>query len=121
MRVKTHVPRQRKKRRLRKAVRGSWGGRSKLLRVAKENLVRSMRNAYIGRKGRKRDFRRLWIERINAAARQRGLIYSTFIHGLGEAGVEVDRKILADLAVTDPAAFDRLVDVAREALEPVSV
>jgi large subunit ribosomal protein L20 len=117
MRVKTHVPRQRKKKRIRKAARGSWGGRSKLLRVAKENLVRSMRNAYIGRKERKRDFRRLWIERINAAARQRGLIYSAFIHGLTKAGVEVDRKILADIAVTDPAAFDSLVEVAREGLE----
>jgi large subunit ribosomal protein L20 len=115
MRVKTHVPRQKKKRRIRKAAKGFVGGRSKLLRTAKENLARSMRYAYIGRKERKRDFRRLWIERINAAARQRGITYSVFMGGLIKAGVEVDRKSMADLAVTDPGAFDRLVEVSKEA------
>jgi large subunit ribosomal protein L20 len=115
MRVKTHVPRQKKKRRIRKAAKGFVGGRSKLLRTAKENIARSMRYAYIGRKERKRDFRRLWIERINAAARQRGVTYSVFMGGLIKAGVEVDRKSMADLAVTDPGAFDRLVEVSKEA------
>lgn len=114
MRVKTHVARQRKKRRIRKAARGGWGGRSKLLKAARENIMRSLRFAYIGRKERKRNFRRLWIERINAAARERGLTYSRFMGGLSKAHVEVDRRILADLAVTDPGAFDRLVEVARE-------
>jgi large subunit ribosomal protein L20 len=115
MRVKTHVPRQKKKRRIRRAAKGAWGSRSKLLRAAKENLARSMRFAYIGRKERKRDFRKLWIERINAAARQRGMTYSTFIGGLAKAGVEVDRRSMADLAVTDPGAFDSLVEISREA------
>jgi large subunit ribosomal protein L20 len=115
MRVKTHVPRQKKKRRIRKAAKGFVGGRSKLLRTAKENLARSMRYAYIGRKERKRDMRRLWIERINAAARQRGITYSVFMGGLIKAGVEVDRRSMADLAVTDPGAFDRLVEVSKEA------
>ena len=115
MRVKTHVPRQKKKRRIRKAAKGFVGGRSKLLRTAKESIARSMRYAFIGRKERKRDFRRLWIERINAAARQRGLTYSVFMGGLTKAGVEVDRRAMADLAVTDPGAFDRLVEVSREA------
>jgi large subunit ribosomal protein L20 len=116
MRVKTHVARQRKKRRIRKAAKGSWGGRSKLLRAARENIMRSLRYSYIGRKERKRNFRRLWIERINAAARERGLTYSRFMGGLAKANVEVDRMVLADLAVTDPGAFDRLVEVARENL-----
>jgi large subunit ribosomal protein L20 len=115
MRVKTNVPRQRKKRRIRKAAKGGVGGRSKLLRTAKENIARSMRFAYIGRKERKREFRKLWIERINAAARQRGITYSVFMGGLNKAGVEVDRRTLADLAVTDPGAFDRLVEVSKEA------
>ena len=116
MRVKSNVARQRKKRRIRKAAKGSRGGRSKLLRAAKENLLRSMRYAYIGRKRKKRDFRRLWIERINAAARERGITYSAFICGLSRAEVQVDRRMLADLAVTDPGAFDQLVKVAREHL-----
>ncbi len=116
MRVKTNVPRQRRKRRIRKAAKGGVGGRSKLLRTAKESIARAMRYAYVGRKERKRDFRRLWIERINAAARQRGITYSVFMGGLTKAGVEVDRRSMADLAVTDPGAFDRLVEVSREAL-----
>lgn len=114
MRVKTHVARHRKKNRLRKAVKGGVGGRSKLLRTAIEHLNRSMSYAYIGRKERKRSFRRLWIERINAAARERGMTYSAFVGGLIKAGVEVDRRIMADLAVTDPGAFDKLVEVARQ-------
>jgi large subunit ribosomal protein L20 len=115
MRVKTHVPRQKKKRRIRKAAKGCVGSRSKLLRLAKENLARSMRYSFVGRKLRKRDFRGLWIERINAAARQRGVTYSVFVGGLIKAGVEVDRRALADLALTDPGAFDRLVEVSRGA------
>ena len=116
MRTKTNVARHKRKKRIRKAVKGSWGGRSKLLRAAKENMMRSMRFAYIGRKERKRDFRKLWIERINAAARERGLRYSEFMGGLGKAEVAIDRRTLADLAVTDPEAFDRLVEVAKESL-----
>ncbi len=114
MRVKSNVARHRKKKRIRKAARGSWGGRSKLLRAAKENIMRSMRFAYIGRKERKRNFRRLWIERINAAARERGMTYSELVGGLNRADVALDRRTLAELAVHDAEAFDRIVEVARE-------
>ncbi|MHC4473860.1 MAG: 50S ribosomal protein L20 [Planctomycetota bacterium] len=114
MRTKTNVARHRRKKRIRKAARGSWGGRSKLLRAARENIMRSMRFAYIGRKERKRDFRRLWIERINAAARERGMRYSEFMGGLAKAQVALDRRSLAELAVADPGAFDQLVEVAKQ-------
>ena len=114
MRTKTNVARHRRKKRIRKAARGSWGGRSKLLRAARENTMRAMRFAYIGRKERKRDFRRLWIERINAAARQRGLRYSEFMGALAKADVALDRRTLAELAVSDPEVFDRLVELAKQ-------
>ena len=114
MRTKTNVARHKRKKRIRKAARGGWGGRSKLLRAARENLMRSMRFAYIGRKERKRDFRRLWIERINAAARERGMRYSEFMGALSKADVDLDRRTLAELAVADPEAFDRLVEVAKQ-------
>ena len=113
MRVKSNVARHRRKNRILKAVRGARGGRSKLLRTAKEHLARSMRYAYIGRKERKREFRRLWIQRINAAARERGMTYSELMGALAKANVELDRRTLADLAVTDAAAFDRVVELAR--------
>ena len=116
MRVKAGVVRSRKKRRIRKAAKGFRGGRSKLLRQTKENVARALRYSYIGRKEKKRNFRRLWIERINAAARERGLTYSTLMGGLSKAEVEVNRPVLAELAVSDPGAFDRIVEVAREHL-----
>jgi large subunit ribosomal protein L20 len=87
---------------------------------AKEQMLHSMNYAYRDRRARKGDFRQLWITRINAAARANGMTYNRFIQGLKAAGVEVDRKILADLAVTDPAAFAKLVEVAREAVPPVA-
>jgi len=93
---------------------GYRGQRSRLYRKAKEQVLHSMTYAYRDRKDRKGNFRRLWIQRINAAARANGMTYNRFIQGLRVAGVEVDRKILADLAVTDPAAFAALVDIARE-------
>lgn len=99
-----------------KAARGYWGGRSRSFRPAKETLVRAWRFATIHRRLRKRDFRRLWILRINAAARMRAIKYSRFIHGLKRANVGLNRKILADLAITDPGAFDQLVEVAQNAL-----
>ena len=113
MRVKSHVARHRRKNRIRKAAKGAFGGRSKLLRTAIENNMRALRYAYVGRKERKRQFRSLWIQRINAAARQRGLTYSEFMGGLGRARVEIDRRQLAELALVDTIAFDRLVEVAR--------
>jgi large subunit ribosomal protein L20 len=95
---------------------GYRGQRSRLYRKAKEQVLHSMAYAYRDRRARKGDFRRLWIQRINAASRANGLTYNRFIQGLKAAGVEVDRKMLADLAVTDPHAFTVLVETARAAL-----
>ena len=108
-------PRRRHKRVLAQ-VEGFWGGRKNHYRQAMRVLWKSWQYAYAGRKLRKRDFRRLWITRINAAAHQNDMSYSVFMNGLKKAGIEVDRKILADLAVQDPAAFTALVDKARSAL-----
>ena len=98
-----------------KLAKGYWGSKSKQYRTASEQVRRSLRYAYTGRKLRKRDFRRLWITRINAACRLNGMSYSTFINGLKKKGIEVNRKMLADLAVTDAAAFAQLVAIAKEA------
>jgi large subunit ribosomal protein L20 len=98
-----------------KAARGAFGGRSKLWKAAKENVERGWKYAYRDRKAKKRDFRRLWITRINAAAHQNDMSYNVFMHGLKKAGIEVDRKILAELAVHDPAAFTALAEKARSA------
>ncbi len=106
--------RLRSKKRLRKSVEGFVSGRSRLYRTAMETLDRAMVYAFRDRRVRKRDFRRLWIVRIGAASRQRGLAYSRFVQGLKIAQVELDRKMLADLAVNDPQAFDKLVELARE-------
>lgn len=97
-----------------KAVKGFRGSRSKLYRMALQHRMRSMFYAYRDRRTRKRDFRRLWITRINAASRLAGLPYNRLIEGLTKAGVEVDRKILADLAVNDIAAFNQFVEIARK-------
>jgi large subunit ribosomal protein L20 len=99
-----------------KAARGAFGARSKLWKAAKENVERGWVYAYRDRKNKKREFRKLWIIRINAAAHQHDMSYSVFMHGLKKAGIEVDRKILADLAVRDPSAFTMLADKARAAL-----
>jgi large subunit ribosomal protein L20 len=107
------IPASHKRRkRILKAVRGFYGNR-KLLRNAHDALDKARSMAYLGRKQKKRQFRRLWTLRINAACRSRDLSYSQFIHGLKKAGVELNRKVLADLAVKDPAAFDRLVAQAK--------
>ena len=116
-RVKSNVVRLKRKKQIMKAARGAFGARSKLWRPAKETVERGWRYAYRDRKNRKRDFRRLWIIRINAAAHQHDMSYSVFINGLKHAGIEVDRKILADLAVRDPQAFGELADKARSALD----
>jgi large subunit ribosomal protein L20 len=115
-RVKSNVARLRRKKQVMKAARGAFGGRSKLWRPAKETVERGWRYAYRDRKNKKRDFRRLWITRINAAAHQNAMTYSVFMNGLKKAGIEVDRKVLADLAVRDPQAFTELADRARDAL-----
>jgi large subunit ribosomal protein L20 len=115
-RVRSNVTRLKRKKQIMKAARGAYGARSKLWKAAKENVERGWRYAYRDRKNKKRDFRRLWIIRINAAARQHDMSYSALISGLRKAGIEVDRKILADLAVRDPQAFGALADKARSAL-----
>src|SRR5919198_417221 len=116
-RVKRAVHSHKKRRAILEAAKGYRGARHKRYRVAKEQLLHSGAYAYRDRRDRKGQFRRLWITRIGAAARQDGLSYSAFIHGLAAAGVELDRKILADLAVSDPSAFRSLVGVARQRLE----
>ncbi len=98
-----------------KAARGGFGGRSKLWKAAKENVERGWKYAYRDRKAKKREFRRLWITRINAAAHQNDMSYNVFMSGLKKAGIELDRKVLADLAVHDPAAFSALADKVRSA------
>jgi large subunit ribosomal protein L20 len=96
--------------------RGFVGGRHRLFRSAKETLMRAKRYAYRDRRVRKREFRRLWIARINAAAREHGLNYSRFMHGLQESGIALDRRSLAELAVRDPAAFHKVAELAKKGL-----
>jgi len=115
-RVTSAVPRHRKKKKYMRAARGYWGGRSKLWRIAKNAVERGWVYSYRDRKNKKREFRRLWIARINAAAREHELSYSRFMNGLKLAGVEVNRKVLADLAVREPAAFAALVEQAKAKL-----
>jgi large subunit ribosomal protein L20 len=112
-RVKSNVARLKRKKKIMRLAKGARGGRSKLFKAAKETVERGWRYAYRDRRRKKREFRRLWITRINAAARLHNLSYNRFVAGLKRAGVEIDRKILADLAVKDPAAFGELAEVAR--------
>jgi large subunit ribosomal protein L20 len=112
-RVKRGVPAHRRHQRLLKQAEGRRGTRSKLIRPAREALMHALAYAYRGRKERKRQLRALWIVRLNAAARQNGLTYGNFIAGLRRAGVTLDRKVLADIAVRDSATFARIADVAR--------
>ena len=116
-RVKRAVNAVKKRRKVFKLAKGYFGAKSKQYRAASEQVRRSLRYAYIGRKLRKRDFRKLWIARINAGVRAYDMSYSRFINGLKVAGVEINRKVLSDLAISDPAAFKQLVDVAKEAIK----
>lgn len=115
-RVKRAVNAQKKRRTVLESTKGYRGQRSRLYRKAKEQMLHSMTYSYRDRRQRKGDFRKLWIARINAAARSNDMTYNRFIQGLKAAGVEVDRKILAEIAVSDPAAFTALVDTAKKAL-----
>jgi large subunit ribosomal protein L20 len=108
---------RRRRKKVLKQAKGYYSGRRKLFKNAKETVRRALQYAYRDRRQRKRDFRKLWIARINAAARPNGLSYSRFINGLKLAGVSVDRKVLADLAVQDVTAFDKFIQLAKEALE----
>lgn len=113
----TRAPaRNRRKKKIFKAAKGYFGGRKNLYRTAKDAVERGWEHAYRDRKKKKRNFRKLWISRINAAVRERDMSYSRFMNGLKEVGVELDRKALADLAVRSPEAFSALVDRAREGL-----
>ncbi|MEX0718830.1 MAG: 50S ribosomal protein L20 [Planctomycetaceae bacterium] len=116
MRVTSGAARHRSKKRLFKEARGNYGGRSKLLRTIKETILRARAFAFRDRRARKRNFRQLWITRLTAACRQRGMSYSVFIHGLTLAGIELNRKTMSELAIHEPAVFDEIVEAARAAL-----
>jgi large subunit ribosomal protein L20 len=113
-RAKTGVVRRRRHKRILKRAKGFWGSRSKNYKNASQTLLNAATYSYRDRRNKKRDFRRLWIQRINAATRLHGMSYSVFIAGLKKAGVEVDRKMLADIAVREPAAFAQLVSAAKQ-------
>jgi large subunit ribosomal protein L20 len=115
-RVRSNPVRLKRKKQIMKAARGAFGARSKTWKAAKETVERGWRYAYRDRKNKKREFRRLWIMRINAAARMHDMSYSVFINGLEKSGIEIDRKILSELAVNDPAAFAAIAEQVRTAL-----
>ena len=116
-RVRSNVARLKRKKQVMKAARGAFGARSKLWKAAKENVERGWKYAYRDRKNKKRDFRKLWIVRINAGAHLHGMSYSVFMHGLKKAGIEIDRKVLSDIAINDPQAFGALAEKVKSALE----
>lgn len=114
-RIKGAMHTRKRHKKVLKLAKGYRGGRSRLFRTANEAVMKAMSNAYIGRKLKKRDFRQLWIARINAAARANGMNYSTMMNGLKKAGISINRKMLAEIAVSDAAAFTALVEKAKEA------
>ncbi len=114
-RVKGAMMTRKRRKKILKLAKGYFGAKSKLYRTANEAVMKSLRYAYIGRKQKKRDFRRLWITRISAACKANGVNYSRFMNGLKKSGIEINRKMLADLAVNDAAAFTALVETAKAA------
>ncbi|MDT8716526.1 50S ribosomal protein L20 [Clostridium sp. 19966] len=115
-RVKRAINSHKKHKKVLKLAKGYYGGKSKLFRTANESVIRALRNAYVGRRLKKRDFRKLWIARINAGARLNGLSYSRFMNGLKLAGVDINRKMLSEIAINDPKGFTELVNVAKSQL-----
>ena len=115
MRIKRSVNALKKRRKVLKLAKGYWGSHSRLYRVAKQSVQKAAMHAYIGRKNKKRDMRQLWIARINAACRMNDISYSRFMHGLKVANVDLNRKVLADIAATDSVAFAKLVETAKNA------
>lgn len=115
-RIKGALATRKRRKKVLKLAKGYWGAKSKHFKMAKQAVMKSGNYAYIGRKQRKRDFRRLWITRISAAAQLNGMNYSTFMNGLKKANVGLNRKMLAEIAVADPAAFSALVETAKSAL-----
>ncbi len=116
MRIKRGVNAVKKRRKILKQAKGYWGGKSKLYRVARQAVMKSQSYSYVGRKRKKRDMRQLWIARINAAARMNDISYSRLMHGLKLAGIDLNRKVLADIAVSDAPAFTALCEKAKAAL-----
>ncbi|NLX61142.1 MAG: 50S ribosomal protein L20 [Tissierellia bacterium] len=114
-RVKSGVTARKRHKKVLKQAKGYYGAKSKLYRVANQAVMKSLNYAYAGRKQRKRQFRRLWISRINAAARANGMNYSTFINGLKKANIDINRKMLSEMAINDPEGFAKLVEIAKEA------
>ena len=115
-RVKGALATRKRRKKTLKLAKGYWGGKSKLFKTAKEAVMKSGQYAYIGRRLKKRDFRRLWITRISAGCKQNGMNYSTFMHGLKLAGIDMNRKMLSETAIHDPAAFTALCEQAKAAL-----
>lgn len=115
-RVKRAMNARKKHKKILKLSKGYFGGKSKLFKTANESIVRALRNAYVGRKLKKRDYRKLWIARINAATRSNGLSYSRFMNGLKLAEIDMNRKMLSEIAINDPKAFSELVEVAKKQL-----
>ena len=116
MRIKRAVNGVKKRRKILKQAKGYFGSKSRLYRVARQAVMKSLNYAYVGRKLKKRDFRQLWIARINAAARLNGMTYSTLMHGLKVAGIELNRKVLSEIAISDPKAFTAICEDAKKAL-----
>ncbi|MPM39160.1 50S ribosomal protein L20 [bioreactor metagenome] len=116
-RVKRAINARKKHKKILKLAKGYYGGKSKLFKTANESVIRALRNAYVGRKLKKRDFRKLWIARINAATRISGLSYSKFMNGMKLAGIDINRKMLSEIAINDPKAFAELVEVAKKQLQ----
>ena len=114
-RVKGAMMTRKRRNKIMKLAKGYWGDKSKHFRIANEAVMKSLTYAYVGRKLKKRDFRSLWITRISAACKMNGMNYSTFMHGLKVAGIQINRKMLAELAVNDAAAFTKLVEIAKNA------
>lgn len=115
-RVKRAMNSRKKHKKILKLAKGYYGGKSKLFKTANESVIRALRNAYVGRKLKKRDFRQLWIARINAGARANGLSYSRFMNGIKLAGIDINRKMLSEIAINDPKAFADLVEIAKKSI-----
>ncbi len=114
-RVKGAMMTRKRRNKIMKMAKGYWGSKSKHFRVANQAVMKSLTYAYVGRKNKKRDFRQLWITRISAACKMNGMNYSTFMHGLKVAGIEINRKMLSEMAIHDAAAFTALVEIAKKA------
>ena len=115
-RIKGAITTRKRRKKILKLAKGYWGAKSKLYKMANQAVMKSLTYAYIGRKQKKRDFRRLWITRINAGCKANGMNYSRFMHGLKKAGINLNRKMLSEIAIHEPEAFKQLVGTAREAI-----